>query len=206
MTIHIHPSAEVSNQAQIGEGCRIWHHAQIRQGASLGQNCIIGKGVYIDAGVMIADNVKIQNYVSVYHGVTIEAGVFVGPHVCFTNDLYPRAINPDGTVKAADDWVMVETRICRGASLGANSTIVCGITVGEWALVGAGSVVTRDVPAHGLIWGNPARLRGFVCVCGQHFPVKGAIPDPTKSLNLLAHCASCGRSSSIPIADWEEVR
>lgn len=206
MTIHIHPTAEVSPQAQVGEGSRIWHHAQIREGAHIGQNCIIGKGVYIDAGVKIGENVKIQNYVSVYHGVSLADGVFVGPHVCFTNDLFPRAINPDGTVKAAEDWILVETQICRGASLGANSTIVCGITIGEWALVGAGSVVTRNVPAHGLTWGNPARLRGFVCECGRHFSVKGAEPDPTQKGNILTHCKSCGRTSSIPIADWEEVR
>src|SRR5512139_3926573 len=135
MAVRIHPSAEVSEKARIGEGSSIWHHAQVREGARIGRNCIIGKGVYIDAGVSIGDNVKIQNYVSVYHGVTLEDGAFVGPHVCFTNDLRPRAINPDGSLKAADDWVLSLTRIRRGAALGANATIVCGVTVGAWAMV-----------------------------------------------------------------------
>jgi UDP-2-acetamido-3-amino-2,3-dideoxy-glucuronate N-acetyltransferase len=206
MTVHIHPSAEVSAKAQIGEGCRIWHQAQIREGAQIGQNCIIGKGVYIDKGVIIGDNVKIQNYVSVYHGVILEDGVFVGPHVCFTNDLVPRAINPDGSLKATDDWVLVGTRICQGASLGANSTIVCGVTIGVWALVGAGSVITRSIPAHGLVWGNPAWLRGFVCMCGQRLPVKEAKPDPENTANILARCVACGRTSSIPFTDWEQIR
>ena len=116
MPIRIHPTAEVSDAAQIGEGTSIWHHAQVREGAQIGVNCIIGKGVYIDAGVSLGDNVKIQNYVSVYHGVTIEDGVFVGPHVCFTNDLYPRAVNPDGSLKDPDDWVLGETLIRAGAA------------------------------------------------------------------------------------------
>src|SRR5512133_3739375 len=146
MSIRIHATAEVSDKASIGDGTSIWHHSQVREGAHLGSNCILGKGVYIDAGVSIGSNVKIQNYVSVYHGVTIEDGVFVGPHVCFTNDLRPRAINPDGSLKAADDWTLTSTRIRRGAALGANSTIVCGHTIGEWAMIGSGSVVTRDLP------------------------------------------------------------
>ena len=147
MAVRIHPTAEVSDQATIGEGTSIWHQCQIRPGVRLGQNCNIGKGVYVDAGVQIGDNVKIQNYVSVYHGVTVEDGVFIGPHVCFTNDMRPRAVNPDGSPKSADDWVLSETRIQRGAALGANSTIRCGITIGEWAMVGSGSVVTRDLHA-----------------------------------------------------------
>ena len=167
MTIRIHPTAEVSPQAEIGEGTSIWHQVQIREGSRIGKNCILSKGVYIDAGVLVGDCVKIQNYVSVYHGVTVEDGVFIGPHVCFTNDLQPRAVNPDGTLKAADDWQLSPTLIRRGASLGANSTIRCGVTIGKWAMVGAGSVVTHDIPNYGLAWGNPARLHGFVCPCGN---------------------------------------
>jgi len=136
LSIRIHPSAEVSEKAIIGDGTSIWHHCQVREGAQIGRNCILGKGVYIDAGVVIGDHVKIQNYVSVYDGVTLEDGVFVGPHVCFTNDMRPRAINPDGSLKAADDWVLSKTLIMRGAALGANSTIRCGVTVGQWAMVG----------------------------------------------------------------------
>src|SRR5512142_2718622 len=168
MSIRIHASAEVSDKASIGDGTSIWHNSQVREGARLGNNCILGKGVYIDAGVIIGDNVKIQNYVSVFHGVTIEDGVFIGPHVCFTNDMRPRAVNPDGSLKAADDWVLSETVVKRGAALGANSTIRCGITIGEWVMIGSDSVVTKDVPAYGLVKGNPARLHGFVCACGEN--------------------------------------
>lgn len=172
MTIRIHSSADVSNLAIIGEGTSIWHQSQVRENTRLGKNCILGKGVYIDSGVKIGDNVKIQNYVSIFHGVIIEDGVFIGPHVCFTNDLKPRAINPDGTLKSADDWVLSGTLIKRGASLGANSTVRCGITVGEWAMTGSGSVITKDVPAYGLVVGNPARLIGFVCECGERLVEK----------------------------------
>ncbi|MBN1562392.1 MAG: N-acetyltransferase [Anaerolineae bacterium] len=162
----VHATAVVSPDATIGRGTSIWLHCQVRENAHIGENCILSKGVYIDYGVTIGNNVKIQNGVSVYHGVTLEDGVFVGPHACFTNDLYPRAINPDGSLKKADDWVVSETVICYGAALGANSTIRCGITIGRWAMVGAGSVVTRSVPDYGLVVGNPARLIGYVCMCG----------------------------------------
>ncbi len=185
MSIRIHASAEVSDKAVIGDGTSIWHHSQIREGTAIGRNCIIGKGVYIDAGVVLGDNVKIQNYVSVYHGVTLEDGVFVGPHVCFTNDLRPRAINPDGTLKAADDWVLSKTLVKKGAALGANSTIRCGVTIGEWAMVGSGSVITRDVPEYGLVLGNPARLRGYVCPCGEKMVEK-------VTSNELMQCPKCG--------------
>lgn len=179
MKIRIHETAEVSVYADIGDGTSIWNHAQVRENARIGQNCIISKGVYVDAGVIIGNNVKIQNYVSVYHGLTIEDGVFIGPHVCFTNDLYPRAINPDGSPKSATDWTVTPTLIRQGAALGANSTIICGVTIGQWAIVGAGSVITRDVPDYGLVYGNPARLHGFVCPCGEKLenidPVQGTL-------------------------------
>ena len=167
MAPFIHATAEVADTAKIGEGTRIWHQGQIRPDAQIGKNCNFGKGVFIDSGVQIGDNVKIQNYVSVYHGVTVEDGVFIGPHVCFTNDMRPRAINVDGSPKAADDWVLSTTLIKRGAAIGANSTIRCGITLGEWAMIGSGSVVTKDVPDYGLVFGNPAKLHGFVCPCGE---------------------------------------
>ncbi|MDO9086867.1 MAG: acyltransferase [Anaerolineaceae bacterium] len=190
MSIRIHASAEVSDKSIIGDGTSIWHHSQIRENATIGKNCIIGKGVYIDTGVVIGDNVKIQNYVSVYHGVTLENGVFIGPHVCFTNDLKPRAINPDGTFKSADDWVLSRTTIKKGAALGANSTIRCGVTIGEWAMVGSGSVITRDVPDFGLVFGNPARLRGYVCPCGEKLVEK---PASSK----IMFCRKCGFETSI---------
>ena len=196
MSIRIHSTAEVAEQAAIGEGTSIWHHCQVRA-ARIGQNCIVGKGVYIDAGVSIGDNVKIQNYVSIYHGVTIEDGVFVGPHVCFTNDLQPRAINPDGTLKSVDDWAVSETLVRKGAALGANSTVRCGITIGEWAMVGSGSVVTRDVPDYGLVYGNPARLRGFICPNGHR--VETGI---TSEQFVTARCPKCELSIQIPKEIW----
>lgn len=200
MVVRIHPTADVSHNAEIGSGTSIWHQAQVREGARIGKNCIVGKGVYLDAGVQIGDNVKIQNYVSVFHGVEIEDGVFVGPHVCFTNDQRPRAINPDGALKAADDWVLSKTLIRRGAALGANSTVRCGIIVGEWAMVGAGTVVVEDIPDHGLVWGNPGRLHGFVCSCGARLELESETDRFVK-----AKCADCGQIISIPRHEWEKI-
>src|SRR5437588_11722643 len=115
--VYIHPTAEVSPRAKLGSGSKVWHQAQVREDAVLGRNCILGKGVYIDFGVQIGDNVKIQNQASVYHGVTLENGVFVGPHVIFTNDKLPRAINPDGSLKSDDDWDLGRILVKEGASL-----------------------------------------------------------------------------------------
>lgn len=167
MDYSIHPTADVDASARIGTGTRIWHWCQIREGVSVGSECIIAKGVYLDAGVQIGNRVKIQNNVSVYHGVTIGDGVFVGPHVCFTNDKYPRAINVDGTLKAADDWEVSPIVVGYGASIGANATILPGVQIGEFALIGSGSVVTKDVPAYTMVIGNPARVRGTVDAAGR---------------------------------------
>lgn len=201
MPIRIHPTAEVSDKAHIGESTSIWHQAQVREGVTIGEKSIIGKGVYIDERVTIGNNVKIQNYVSVYHGVTIEDGVFVGPHVCFTNDLHPRAVNPDGSLKAADDWELSKTLIRKGAALGANSTIVCGNTIGAWAMVGSGSVVTRDVPEYGLVWGNPARLRGFVCPCGTQLEKES---EEQNTVHL--QCPQCKTKIEISSEIWGEIQ
>lgn len=165
--VFVHASAEVSSEATIGKGTRIWRQAQVREHAEIGEHCNIGKGVYIDAQVKIGSQVKIQNHVSVFEGVTLEDGVFVGPHVCFTNDLFPRAITPDGRLKSPADWTITPTLVQYGASLGAGAVIRCGITIGRFALIGAGAVVTRDVLPHALVMGNPARLRGFVCHCAR---------------------------------------
>jgi acetyltransferase-like isoleucine patch superfamily enzyme len=200
--VRIHPSAEVSEQAQIGEGTSIWHQCQVREGARIGRNCILSKGVYIDANVELGNNVKVQNYVSIYDGVTIEDGVFCGPHCVFTNDKQPRAINPDGELKRSDDWALGETRVKNGASIGANAVIVCGVTIGAWAMVGAGSVVTQDVPDHGLVWGNPARLRGFVCPCGERLSPRGE-EEPTA---ILLHCPACGDEIQVDKSDWERIQ
>lgn len=148
--VYIHPTANVSDKARIGAGTKVWINVQIRENAVIGENCIISKDVYIDHAVTIGDRCKIQNSVSVYNGVEIGSDVFVGPNVAFTNDKVPRAFNTD--------WKITPTRIGEGASLGANSTIICGITVGEYAMVAAGSVATRDVPPYTLVMGNPARV------------------------------------------------
>lgn len=169
----IHPTSVVSEKAKIGEGTKIWLWCQVREGVEIGRDCILSKSVYIDAGVKIGHRVKIQNNVSVYHGVTIEDGVFVGPHACFTNDKVPRAINPDGSPKAAEDWKVSPILIKKGASIGANATLVCGVTVGEWALIGSGAVVTKDVPAQALVVGNPAKWIGWVCKCGKKVKASG---------------------------------
>jgi len=154
-----HPTAIIESDA-IGEGTKIWHFVHVREKVKIGKNCTIGKSVYIDTEVEIGDNVKIENFASLYKGVKVEDEVFIGPAVTFTNDLYPRAF-------LWDESRIGYTKIQRGASIGANATVICGVTIGEYALVGAGSVVTKDVPPFGLVYGNPARLMGFICSCGS---------------------------------------
>lgn len=186
--IYIHPTAEVSPRASVGAGTRIWRQVHVREYAVVGEHCNIGKGVYIDAHVKVGSNVKIQNHVSVFEGVTLEDGVFVGPHVCFTNDLFPRAITREGQLKNADDWTITPTLVKYGASLGAGAVIRCGITIGEFALIGAGAVVTHDVPPHALVLGNPARQRGYVCHCAR--PLDDMREEAGK---LLGACVACGQ-------------
>jgi UDP-2-acetamido-3-amino-2,3-dideoxy-glucuronate N-acetyltransferase len=185
--VRIHPTADVSPEAAIGAGTSIWNQAQVREGARIGARCILGKNVYVDAGVVIGDDVKVQNNVSLFHGVTIEDGVFVGPHVCFTNDRVPRAINPDGSLKTDADWEVSPILVRYGAALGANATILPGVTIGRWAMVGSGSVVTRDVAAHELVAGNPARRLGSACACGQ--PLRDTDGEPFRG-----RCPTCGSS------------
>jgi UDP-2-acetamido-3-amino-2,3-dideoxy-glucuronate N-acetyltransferase len=165
--ITIHPTAEVSKQAVIGAKTRIWHQAQVREGARIGENCIIGKGAYIDFDVQIGGNVKIQNYASLYHGTTVEDGVFIGPYACLTNDKLPRAITPDGKLKSDAEWEVGKIQVKYGAAIGARAVVLPDITIGRFALIGAGAVVTKDVPDYGLVVGNPARLVGYVCKCGR---------------------------------------
>lgn len=196
--VKIHSTADVSPSANIGPGSLIWHQVQIREGATIGANCILSKGVYIDSGVVIGNNVKVQNYVSIYHGVTIEDGVFCGPHCVFTNDKLPRAINPDGSLQTGEDWVVSPTLVRQGASIGANATIICGVTIGQWATIGAGAVVTRDVPDYGLVLGNPARLRGFVCPCGSRLERERA-----QNEQVIARCPSCGQTVAIAKSGWD---
>lgn len=189
----VHSTAEVSDRADIGEGASIWHQAQVREGAVVGPGCIIGKGVYIGADVSLGANCKVQNYSCVYEGNTLEDGVFVGPEVVFTNDRYPRAINPDGTLKAASDWELEGTLVKYGAAIGSRSVILPGLTIGRWALVAAGSVVTKSVADHAIVAGNPARQRGWVCVCAH--PLTPALV-----------CSECGRRYAEGAAGLEPLR
>lgn len=151
----IHPTAVVDPGAQIGAGTRIWHFSHVMPGTIIGENCIIGQNSYIDNNVVVGNGCKIQNNVSLYNGVTLEDEVFIGPSVVFTNVINPRAF-----IERKSEFR--PTRICRGASIGANATIVCGVTIGEYALIGAGAVVTKDVPPYALVVGNPARIIGQV--------------------------------------------
>ncbi|HZU70428.1 MAG TPA: acyltransferase [Ktedonobacteraceae bacterium] len=189
VSFYVHPTAEVSPDAHIGTGTRIWRQAQVREHASIGETCNIGKGVYIDAHVRIGSKVKIQNHASIFEGVTLEDGVFIGPHVCFTNDLLPRAITPGGKLKSADDWEITPTLVKYGASVGAGSIIVCGITIGEFALVGAGSVVTHNVAPYALVFGNPARHHGYVCRCARRLS-----HVEEESGRLVGWCELCGQA------------
>jgi acetyltransferase-like isoleucine patch superfamily enzyme len=157
--VFVHPTADVEEGARLGAGTRIWHLAHLRSTARVGANCVIGRNVYVDAGVTIGDFVKIQNNVSVYQGVTLEDEVFVGPCAVFTNDLRPRAQNPQ--------WRITPTTVRRGASIGANATLVCGVEIGEYAMIAAGAVVTHDVAPYQLVAGNPARALGWVDANGD---------------------------------------
>jgi len=178
MSTFIHETAEVSPKATIGEGTKIWNHAQVREDVKIGANCIIGKNVYIDPNVTIGNHVKIQNNVNIYTGVTIEDDVFLGPSMTFTNDLFPRSRNPD--------WQITETHVKKGASLGANVTVICGVTIGEYAMVGAGSVVTKDIAEHALVVGNPARKIGNICACGE------------RTIGDAILCGNCEQSGGQP--------
>lgn len=157
MTSRIAPSADVDERAVVGEGTSVWHLAQVREHAVLGSNCVIGRGAYIGTGVHLGDNCKVQNYALVYEPAVLEHGVFVGPAVVLTNDTFPRAVNPDGSLKSGADWEAVGVTLREGSSVGARAVCVAPVTVGRWATVAAGSVVTRDVPDFALVAGVPAR-------------------------------------------------
>ena len=161
--IFVHETAVVDEPSEIGAGTKIWHFCHLMKDCQIGRDCILGQNVFVGKGVRLGRNVKVQNNVSIYEGVEIEDDVFLGPSMVFTNVSTPRS-----HVSRKDQFE--ETRVKRGATIGANVTLVCGNTVGEYAFVGAGSVVTRDVPAHALVVGNPAKQIGWVCRCGQRLP------------------------------------
>ena len=191
MAATVHPTAEVSRDAVIGDGTQVWHQAQVREGARIGRYCRLGKGVYVDRNVRIGDHCKVQNFACLYDGVTVGDRVFIGPHACFTNDLLPRATRSDWKLHSeasrAPEWDIVKTVVNDGASIGANATILCGITIGASAMVGAGAVVTKDVPSHALVFGNPATVHGYVCDCGR-------------SLDDSFSCAHCRKTLVLTVS------
>ena len=155
-----HDKALVHPKAKIGEGTRIWAFVNVQEGAVIGKHCKIADGCFIEKGGVVGNYVTLKNHVFVFEGVTIEDDVFIGANVAFINDRYPRG-------HRLDQWTLEKVTVKKGATIGANATILCGVTIGEYALIGAGSVVTRDVPRHGLILGNPGVLKGYACQCGH---------------------------------------
>lgn len=188
----IHPSSYVDPGAQVGPGAKIWHFCHVMPHARLGSNCTLGQNVFIASGVVIGDHVKIQNNVSVFTGVTLEDEVFLGPSMVFTN-----VINPRSQIDRRDQFQ--PTLVKRGASIGANATIICGVVIGEYAFIGAGAVVTKDVPAYALLYGNPARQHGWICQCGhkldffQHH--KAACPACGARFQTDLNRTTCTRSA-----------
>lgn len=176
MSYFVHPTAIIDERAVIGEGTKIWHFSHIMGGAKIGKNCVIGQNCFVARDAVLGNGVKLENNVSVYTFVTLEDDVFVGPSAVFTNDLNPRAPYPKG-----GKWI--PTRVCRGASIGANATIICGITIGRWAFVGAGAVVLKDVPNYAIVAGTPAKVVGWMCECGNKLEFKTNKTD----------CEKCGR-------------
>ena len=180
--VFIHPTAIVETQ-QIGQGTRIWAFAHVMKDVSIGANCNIGDHCFIESGVVVGNNVTIKNGNMIWEGVSLEDGVFVGPHVFFTNDLYPRSPRlPQAKKRYSSRRWLLPTLVGRGASLGAGAIILAGITIGEFSMVAAGAVVTRDVRPYALVIGNPARVRGWVCQCGQ----------PLEFRKGTATCGDCG--------------
>lgn len=163
----VHPAAVVEADVEVGRGTKLWSQVHVRTGARIGEECNVGIGAFIDVGVQVGSRCKIQTHALLFEGAIVEDEVFIGPAACLTNDRFPRATTPDGALKGGDDWRLEGVRLRRGSSIGAHAVIVAGVEVGAWAMVGSGAVVTKDVPAHALIVGVPARRIGWACRCGQ---------------------------------------
>ncbi|MGQ9648010.1 MAG: acyltransferase [Thermodesulfobacteriota bacterium] len=171
-----HPAAVIDESAQIGEGTKIWHFSHIASGARIGKNCNIGQNVFIDSGAILGNNIKIQNNVSVYSGVILEDDVFCGPSMVFTN-----VFNPRSFISRKKEFR--QTVVGKGATIGANATIVCGNRIGQYAFIGASSVITRDIPDYALVYGNPGKIKGWVCQCAVEITFRSG----------RATCPACGK-------------
>jgi acetyltransferase-like isoleucine patch superfamily enzyme len=193
-TARVHASAELEAGVSVGPRTSIWNRAVLRNGASLGAECIIGRDAFIDEGVRLGDRVKVQNGALVYHGVTVGNGVFIGPGAILTNDRYPRAVTATGELARGDDWTLSPIELLDGCSIGAGAVVVAGTRVGRFATVGAGAIVTRDVPDYALVVGNPARRLGWVCACGARLTDgSGASAAANPPSDAVIACPRCGR-------------
>lgn len=190
--VYVDATAIVDRGVSLGKGTKVWHFVHLMEDVQIGEECVIADYVYVGKGVKIGNNVKLENRVTVYEGVTIEDNVFVGPHVTFTNDFYPRSFNKD--------WKICSTQVKEGSSIGARAVIVCGVTIGEYALVGAGSVVTKNIPAHALVYGNPARIKGFVCKKGKKLEVIKKDKN-----NVFMVCPVCKEEYKISLENYRKV-
>jgi UDP-2-acetamido-3-amino-2,3-dideoxy-glucuronate N-acetyltransferase len=191
--VTVSPTSVVDKTATIGEGTRVWNFVHVRENAEIGKECVLADYVYVGRGVKVGNNVKLENRATVYQGVTIEDKVFVGPHVTFTNDPYPRSFSTD--------WKILQTLVKEGASICAGAVIRCGVAIGEYALIGAGSVVTEDIPPHALAYGNPARIRGFVCRCSRKLEV-----EEKKETYVLMRCPLCNKECKIAVEDYARLK
>ena len=193
----VHGTADLEDDVTVGSGTSIWHRAQVRTGARIGRDCVIGRDVFIDEGVSVGDRVKIQNAALVYHGVTVGDGVFIGPGAILTNDRHPRALTSAGDLARAADWAVSPILLGHGSSIGAGAIVVAGCEVGTFAMVGAGAVVTHDVPAHAMVAGSPARVIGWVCACGHRLQDSTGHPAPATreryAIDPELSCSVCGR-------------
>jgi acetyltransferase-like isoleucine patch superfamily enzyme len=196
-TARIHATADLEDDVGVGAGTSVWHRAQLRTGARIGRDGIIGRDVFIDEGVVLGDRVKVQNGALIYHGVTVADGVFIGPGAILTNDRHPRAVNPDGDLARASDWTVSPIHVSSGASIGAGAVVVAGCEIGPFAMVGAGAVVTHDVPGHAVVAGVPARRIGWVCACGHRLDDSTGHPAPAEreryAIDQALVCPSCDR-------------
>ncbi|MCW4016835.1 MAG: N-acetyltransferase [Candidatus Bathyarchaeota archaeon] len=191
--VYVDPTAIIDNGVNLGSGTKVWHFVHIMQDAQIGKDCIIADYVYVGRAVKIGNKVKLENRATVYEGVTIKDDVFVGPHVTFTNDRHPRSFNKD--------WKIQPTLVKEGSSIGARTVIVCGTTIGKYALIGAGSVVTEKIPDYALAYGNPASIRGFVCRCGRKLET-----IKREEKHVVMECQICNTQIKIPAEDYARIK